>query len=85
MRSSLLSSVSHDLRTPLGVITGATSTLLQDPHFLDEEAKRDLLESAHEEAERENRSAVVAWHTMSYHPFPRASFHLTGTRRATRT
>ncbi len=55
LRSSLLSSVSHDLRTPLGVITGATSTLLQDDCLLDAEARRDLLESAHEEAERLNR------------------------------
>ena len=29
MRSSLLSAVSHDLRTPLSVITGASSTLLE--------------------------------------------------------
>jgi two-component system sensor histidine kinase KdpD len=55
LRSSLLSSVSHDLRTPLGVITGATSTLLQDEQYLDPAARRDLLESAHEEAERLNR------------------------------
>jgi two-component system sensor histidine kinase KdpD len=55
MRSSLLSSVSHDLRTPLGVITGAISTLLQDERYLDTEAKRELLDSAHEEAERLNR------------------------------
>jgi two-component system, OmpR family, sensor histidine kinase KdpD len=55
LRSSLLSSVSHDLRTPLGVITGATSTLLQDDCLLDPEGRRELLESAHEEAERLNR------------------------------
>ena len=55
LRSSLLSSVSHDLRTPLGVITGATSTLLQDDATLDAATKRDLLETAHEEAERLNR------------------------------
>jgi two-component system sensor histidine kinase KdpD len=55
LRSSLLSAVSHDLRTPLGVITGATSTLLQDEQFLDPEARRELLESAHEEAVRLNR------------------------------
>ena len=55
LRSSLLSSVSHDLRTPLGVITGATSTLLQDDATLDAATKRDLLETAHEEAQRLNR------------------------------
>jgi two-component system sensor histidine kinase KdpD len=55
LRSSLLSSVSHDLRTPLGVITGATSTLLQDDATLDPATKRDLLETAHEEAQRLNR------------------------------
>jgi two-component system sensor histidine kinase KdpD len=55
LRSSLLSSVSHDLRTPLGVITGATGTLLQHEDYLAPEARRDLLKSAHEEAERLNR------------------------------
>ena len=34
LRSSLLSSVSHDLRTPLAVITGAASTLLEE-HSVD--------------------------------------------------
>jgi two-component system sensor histidine kinase KdpD len=55
LRSSLLSSVSHDLRTPLGVITGATSTLLQDEAKLEPAVRRDLLETAHEEAEHLNR------------------------------
>jgi two-component system sensor histidine kinase KdpD len=55
LRSSLLSSVSHDLRTPLGVITGATSTLLQDDSRLAPSARRELVETAHEEAERLNR------------------------------
>jgi two-component system sensor histidine kinase KdpD len=55
LRSSLLSSVSHDLRTPLGVITGATETLLQHEEYLAPEARKDLLQSAHEEAERLNR------------------------------
>ena len=52
LRSSLLSSVSHDLRTPLGVIKGATSTLLQEERFLDVASRRDLIEIANEEAER---------------------------------
>lgn len=55
LRSSLLSSVSHDLRTPLGVITGATSTLLHDDANLDAATRRDLAQTAHEEAERLNR------------------------------
>ncbi|CAN5632442.1 sensor histidine kinase KdpD [soil metagenome] len=55
LRSSLLSSISHDLRTPLGVITGATSTLLQDEATIEPAARRELLETAHEEAERLNR------------------------------
>jgi len=55
LRSALLSSVSHDLRTPLGVIEGAASTLLDAEVALDEPTRRDLLLSIHEEAERLNR------------------------------
>jgi two-component system sensor histidine kinase KdpD len=55
MRSALLSSVSHDLRTPLAVITGATSTLLEQEGVLDEEERRDLLRTAADEAGRLNR------------------------------
>jgi two-component system sensor histidine kinase KdpD len=55
LRSSLLSSVSHDLRTPLGVITGATSTLLQDGDKLPPQVRHELVETAHEEAQHLNR------------------------------
>ena len=54
LRNALLSSVSHDLRTPLGVITGAVSTALETPD-LSEAARRDLLISAQEEAQRLHR------------------------------
>jgi two-component system sensor histidine kinase KdpD len=54
LRSSLLSSVSHDLRTPLTVITGAASALLSE-EGLGKEARRDLQETIHEEAQRLNR------------------------------
>jgi two-component system, OmpR family, sensor histidine kinase KdpD len=54
LRSTLLSSVSHDLRTPLATITGAASTLLQ-PGSLDGAAERELKEAIYEEAERLNR------------------------------
>jgi two-component system sensor histidine kinase KdpD len=55
LRNSLLSSVSHDLRTPLAVVTGATSALLEEDGPSDEGARRQLLETAHEEALRLNR------------------------------
>jgi two-component system, OmpR family, sensor histidine kinase KdpD len=55
LRNSLLSSVSHDLRTPLASITGAASTLLEGESRLDAATRRDLLEALHEEADRLNR------------------------------
>jgi two-component system, OmpR family, sensor histidine kinase KdpD len=55
LRNSLLSSVSHDLRTPLATITGAVSTILQSRTGLNAETQRELLLSVHEEAERLNR------------------------------
>jgi two-component system sensor histidine kinase KdpD len=55
MRSALLASVSHDLRTPLAAIAGASSTLLRGGETLPGEARRELLESVNEEAGRLNR------------------------------
>jgi two-component system sensor histidine kinase KdpD len=55
MRSSLLSAVSHDLRTPLASIVGAASTLRDQEDKLDPETRRDLLDSIAEEAERLSR------------------------------
>jgi two-component system sensor histidine kinase KdpD len=55
LRSSLLSSVSHDLRTPLASITGAASGLLEDDGTLQPQARRELAQLAYEEAERLNR------------------------------
>jgi two-component system sensor histidine kinase KdpD len=55
LRNLLLSSVSHDLRTPLASITGAASTLLENDERLDAGTRRDLLETLHEEADRLNR------------------------------
>lgn len=46
MRASLLSSVSHDLRTPLGTILGSLGALLDREVTLDEPARRSLLSSA---------------------------------------
>jgi len=55
LRGTLLSAVSHDLRTPLAVITGSASTLLQTNPGLDEAMRRDLMTTILEEAERLNR------------------------------
>jgi two-component system sensor histidine kinase KdpD len=55
LRSSLLSSVSHDLRTPLSVITGAASALVDQDTTLDATARRDLALTIQEEGERLNR------------------------------
>ena len=55
LRSSLLSSVSHDLRTPLAVITGAASTLTDPGSEPSPEVRRELSETIHEEAQRLNR------------------------------
>jgi two-component system sensor histidine kinase KdpD len=55
LRNALLSSVSHDLRTPLAVVTGATSALLEPGAPKDEATRRELLQTAHEESLRLTR------------------------------
>lgn len=55
LRNSLLSSVSHDLRTPLAVILGATSHLADNGARLPEEERTALAREAEREADRLNR------------------------------
>lgn len=55
LRSALLSSVSHDLRTPLASIIGAVTSVLSFGDGYKPEERRDLLETIREEAERLNR------------------------------
>lgn len=55
LRNALLTSVSHDLRTPLAAITGAATTLLDAGPRLDEPTRKDLLESIRDETARLNR------------------------------
>jgi two-component system sensor histidine kinase KdpD len=54
-RSALLSSVSHDLRTPLAAITGAATSLRDDDGALPEATRRELADTIAEEAQRLNR------------------------------
>jgi two-component system sensor histidine kinase KdpD len=52
LRSTLLASLSHDLRTPLAAITGSVTTLRQFETSLAPEQRRDLLQGIEEEAQR---------------------------------
>ena len=55
LRSALLTSISHDLKTPLAAILGAAGTLRQLSGALDDAAKADLLATIIDESERLNR------------------------------
>lgn len=55
LRSALLSSVSHDLRTPLASIIGAASSLRDLDEQLSRDDKRELLDGVLGESERLNR------------------------------
>jgi two-component system, OmpR family, sensor histidine kinase KdpD len=55
LRSALLTSISHDLKTPLAGILGAASTLRGLSGALNEHAKADLIVTIVDEAERLNR------------------------------
>jgi two-component system, OmpR family, sensor histidine kinase KdpD len=62
LQTALLSSISHDLRTPLASITGAFSSLYEaemdngtGPVIMDHETRLELIETGWEEAERMNR------------------------------
>ena len=55
LRTMLLSSVSHDLRSPLASITGAASTIATDADNLSSPTVRELGRSIHKEAERLSR------------------------------
>jgi two-component system sensor histidine kinase KdpD len=52
LRNSLLSAISHDLRTPLAAIVGASSSLVQDESKLDNHARRELGQTIYDEATR---------------------------------
>jgi two-component system sensor histidine kinase KdpD len=54
-RGALMNSVSHDLRTPLSTVLGASTTLIDLGDKLKPEVRADLLLSIREEAERLSR------------------------------
>jgi two-component system sensor histidine kinase KdpD len=52
VRNSLLAGISHDLRTPLSSIVGASSSLAEDDGRLDGRARRELARTIYDEAQR---------------------------------
>jgi two-component system sensor histidine kinase KdpD len=55
LRGALLSSISHDLRTPLTSILGSVTMLRQQNDLLDEPSRRELLATIEEESDRLDR------------------------------
>lgn len=55
LERALLNSISHDLRTPLVTVTGVLASLRDEGIHLGEQSRRELLETAADEAERLNR------------------------------
>ena len=55
LRAALLTSISHDLRTPLASILGSASSLRSQDAMLDEATKQSLLGTIIDEADRLNR------------------------------
>jgi two-component system sensor histidine kinase KdpD len=55
LRSALLTSISHDLKTPLAAILGAAGTLKKFSDNLNDQGKVELISTVIEEAERLNR------------------------------
>ena len=55
LERALLNSISHDLRTPLATITGVLGSFRDGVEHLSEPTRRELLETAWEEAGRLNR------------------------------
>ena len=55
LRTSLLSSLSHDLRTPLAGIEGAASSLAEDQGHLTPATRRELAQTIVDEAQRMTR------------------------------
>ena len=55
LRSAMLTSISHDLRTPLASILGAATSLMSQHGELDEAGRATMLRTIRDEAERLNR------------------------------
>lgn len=55
LRNALLNSISHDLNTPLSIISGSATSLLQARHSLDEEQQEELLQTIFDQSQSVSR------------------------------
>ncbi len=55
LRNTLLSSISHDLRTPLSAIMGASTALLRQDMTLEQQGRHELIRTIQEEADHLNQ------------------------------
>lgn len=81
LRSALLTSISHDLKTPLAAIMGAAGTLRDYSASMPEEDRMDLLATVLDESERLNRfisNLLDMTKIESGATAPNASFHYVG-------
>lgn len=92
LRAALLSSLSHDLRTPLATILGSVTTLRELRDGLSPEARADLLAAIEEEAQRLARyvekllqmTRLVAGPAAELHPVDAADCARAAVARARR-
>ncbi|MCU0864098.1 MAG: DUF4118 domain-containing protein [Planctomycetes bacterium] len=78
VRNVMLSSVSHDLRTPLASITGAVTTLIDSGDRLDPTTRLDLMQAIREDAEaleRQVRNLLDVTRLESGRVQPRRDWH----------
>jgi two-component system sensor histidine kinase KdpD len=61
LRSALLASVSHDLRTPLTAMRGSIDSLASLGHSMSEADRQELLEATRDEAERLDATFRIYW------------------------
>ncbi|APG94570.1 sensor histidine kinase [Sinorhizobium americanum] len=81
LRSALLTSISHDLKTPLAAIMGAAGTLRDYSGAMPEDDRSDLLSTVVDESERLNRfiaNLLDMTRIESGATEPNASFHDVG-------
>ena len=61
MQDDFITTISHELRTPIGFIKGYATTLLRDDTKWDDESRREFLTIIDEEADRLQLQLKTCW------------------------